>query len=86
MFISSMDKARILDNIAFLIDEVQALKTKVAKLEGWKPEEKKLSSTKNIYKWAKDHSLDAPKTKSVVTFPVPKKRGRPVGSKNKVKK
>jgi len=82
MFISNEEKTQIFNNIKFLLEEISALRGRIAKLEGWEPAKKK-PTAKSIYKWASDKSVKAPKTKSVVTFPVPKKRGRPVGSKNK---
>lgn len=75
MFISKKEKEAIVNNIKFLIDEVQALKTKVARLEGWKSVSNN-TPPKNEYKWMKEHPFPASK-------PVVKKRGRPVGSKNK---
>jgi len=83
MFISNEEKAQIFNNIKFLLEEISALRGRIAKLEGWEPVKKEKPTAKSVYKWASDKAVKAPKTKSVVTFPVPKKRGRPVGSKNK---
>ena len=75
MFISNSEKKRIENNIKFLIEEVAQLRIKINTLEGWERTKttEKFNVSGNLYKWAKDHPQES------------KKRGRPVGSKNKVK-
>ena len=82
MFISKVEKNRIENNIKFLIEEIASLKLKVAKLEGWETVKVK---DKPLYKWmATGGTINAPK-KSTQKPVIAKKRGRPVGSKNKAK-
>jgi len=73
MFISRKEKAQLLADIDYLRTIVQDLSKRVFQLEGWIPVGKgELPKNSNAYKWVKEH-------------PTPKKRGRPVGSKNKEK-
>ena len=74
MFISKKEKKFMQYQIAVLNDLVNELTAQVRQLQGWEPLVKgeKSSPSSNLYKWAKEH-------------PTPKKRGRPVGSKNKEK-
>lgn len=82
MFISKIEKNRIENNIKFLIEEIASLKLKIAKLEGWETVKVK---DKPLYKWMKSSgTINVPKGEATVSFPAPKKRGRPAGSKNKV--
>ena len=82
MFISKTDKNRIESNLKFLIEEMAVLRLQISKLEGWETVKVK---DKPLYKWMKNSgTINVPEGEATVTFPVPKKRGRPVGSKNKV--
>ena len=82
MFISKTDKNRIESNLKFLIEEMAVLRLQISKLEGWETVKVK---DKPLYKWMKSSgTINVPKGEATVSFPAPKKRGRPVGSKNKV--
>ena len=75
MFISKKEKALMMADIAFLRKIVQELSGRIFQLEGWIPVGKgKLNKNSNAYKWVKEFET-----------PPSKKRGRPVGSKNKEK-
>ena len=75
MFISKKEKTKMLKDIKLLNDAIIDLIGRVMKLEGWERTKttEKFNVKGNLYKWAKDHPQE------------PKKRGRPVGSKNKEK-
>ena len=76
MFISKKEKEKIFSQIQFLKDLIEYLSDRVVQLEGWIPVQAKEPMQKNTaYKWVKEFET-----------PAPKKRGRPFGSKNKVKK
>jgi hypothetical protein len=76
MFISKKEKEKIYTQISFLKDLIEYLSERVFQLEGWIPVQAKEPIQKSTaYKWVKEFQT-----------PQPKKRGRPVGSKNKVKK
>lgn len=76
MFISHSEKVTMKEEIAELKKLVKELSGRVFQLEGWLPVQAKQPIQKNTaYKWVKEFEN-----------PEPKKRGRPVGSKNKVKK
>jgi len=75
MFISKKEKEKIYTQISFLKDLIEYLSERVFQLEGWIPVGKgELDKNSNAYKWVKEFET-----------PAPKKRGRPVGSKNKRK-
>jgi len=76
MFIDRWEKAQLKDQVATLEMQVADLMQRVLQLEGWIPVGKgDLDKNNNAYKWVK-----------AFENPEPKKRGRPVGSKNKEKK
>ena len=76
MFISKKEKEKMLADIEHLQSIVNGLSARLFQLEGWVPVGKeKLDQNSNAYKWVK-----------AFENPEPKKRGRPVGSKNKEKK
>lgn len=69
MFISTTEKNRIENNLKFLIEEVAYLRNRIRTIEGWDAVDAK-------------KEIKPAKKKLILT---PKKRGRPVGSKNKPK-
>jgi len=76
MFIDRWEKARLKDQVATLEIQVENLMKRVLQLEGWIPVGKgKLEKNSTAYKWVREYETSTPK-----------KRGRPVGSKNKEKK
>ena len=76
MFISKKEKALLLADVVYLRSTIQDLSYRIFQLEGWIPVGKgELDKNSNAYKWVKEFET-----------PAPKKRGRPVGSKNKEKK
>ena len=75
MFISKKEKALLLADVVYLRSTIQDLSYRIFQLEGWIPVGKAdLDKNNNAYKWVK-----------AFENPEPKKRGRPVGSKNKEK-
>ena len=75
MFISKKEKEKMLADIEHLQSIVNGLSASLFQLEVWVPVGKeKLDQNSNAYKWVK-----------AFENPEPKKRGRPVGSKNKEK-
>jgi hypothetical protein len=75
MFIDRWEKARLKDQVATLEMQVADLMERVLQLEGWIPVGKgELEKNSPAYKWVREYEISTPK-----------KRGRPVGSKNKEK-
>ena len=76
MFISKVEKNTMFAELHDLRQTVKDLSARVFQLEGWIPVQAKEPMKKSTaYKWVKEFET-----------PAPKKRGRPFGSKNKVKK
>jgi hypothetical protein len=75
VFISKKEKAKLIADIVYLRSTIQDLSYRIFQLEGWIPVGKgDIVKNNNAYKWVK-----------AFENPEPKKRGRPVGSKNKEK-
>jgi hypothetical protein len=75
VFISKKEKEKMFADIEHLQSIVNGLSARLFQLEGWVPVGKeKLDQNSNAYKWVK--AFENPELK---------KRGRPVGSKNKEK-
>ena len=59
--------------------QMQELRARVDALEGWKAVKAHELNRRNLFRWVQEHSLKPMPTETT------KKRGRPVGSKNKEK-
>jgi hypothetical protein len=76
MFISAKEKAYLRADVDYLREIIKDLTQRVMQLEGWIPvQANDPTSPDHVFKWVREFN---PKT-------TPKKRGRPVGSKNKGK-